>query len=381
MATERYDPIANPYAPGAGTPPPALVGRGELLAGAEVALRRLRAARTAQHLLVTGLRGVGKTVLLAKLAALGEHHAFRVLRVEATGGDDTIAGLLRQAGRLVEDLGGRGGVRRALRAIESVSLTVAGTGASVSRRVSDPARDALADVVVDVAAVAADAELGVVLTLDEAQRLDRRDLRRILAGIHRAGQDALPIYAVVAGTPDLLGGVARAATYAERLFEVASLGPLSVDEVAEAVAQPAAELGVSWAPQAVERIVERSSGYPFFVQTWAYHTWNAAVDDPISAADVDRAAPHVEAALDASFFAVRMARIPPSRLAYVRALASLGPGPHPSGEVAAAMGKTTRQVGSIRNRLVADGIVYSPRHGWVEFAVPHLDRYVSRAFP
>ncbi len=378
---ERYDPVANPYAPGAGTPPPALVGRDETISATEIALRRLRAARTSQHLLITGLRGVGKTVLLAKLAALGEHLGYRVIRIEAVGGDDTLRSLLRQARRIVEAAGGGNSVRRALRSIESVSLTVAGTGASVGRRVTGPDRDALADVLVDVARAAADADLGVMVAIDEAQRLDRHDLRRILAGVHRAGQDGLPLHTVVAGLPNLVGEVARAATYAERLFRVADLGPLSPDQVAEAVTVPAAEIGVTWAPAAVDRVVDRSDGYPFFVQTWAFHTWNAAIDDPISAADVDRASPHAEATLDASFFAARIARIPASEVAYVRALASLGPGPHRSGEVAAAMGKTTPQVAAFRDRLISEGVIYAPRYGWVEFAIPHFDRHVARELP
>ncbi len=381
MSGERYDPVANPYAPGAGTPPPALVGRDETIEGTEIALRRLRSARTSQHLLITGLRGVGKTVLLAKLASLGEHVGYRVIRVEAVGGDDTLRSLLRQARRIVEAAGGGSAVRRALRSIESVSLTVAGTGAALERQVARPDRDALADVLVDVGKAAVDADVGVMLAIDEAQRLDRHDLRRILAGIHRAGQDGVPLYAVVAGLPNLVGEVAKAATYAERLFTVADLGPLSPRQVADAVTIPAREIGVAWSPAAVERIVDRSDGYPFFVQTWAFHTWNAAVDDPISAGDVDRAAPHAESTLDASFFAARIARIPASEVAYVRALASLGPGPHRSGDVAAAMGKTTPQVAAFRDRLISEGVIYSPRYGWVEFAIPHFDRHVARELP
>jgi len=381
MSGERYDPVANPYAPGAGTPPPALVGRDETIEQAEIALRRLRSARTSQHLLITGLRGVGKTVLLAKLASVGEHLGYRVIRVEAVGGDDTLRSLLRQARRIVESVGTGSSMRRALRSIESVSLTIAGTGATVERQVTAPDRDALADVLVDLATATADAGLGVMVAIDEAQRLDRHDLRRILAGVHRAGQDGLPLYAVVTGLPNLVGAVAKAATYAERLFTVAALGPLSPDQVAEAVTLPAGEIGVSWSSGAVERIVDLSDGYPFFVQTWAYHTWNAAVDDPISSADIDRGAPHAEATLDASFFAARIARIPASEVAYVRALASLGPGPHRSGDVAAAMGKTTPQVAAFRDRLISEGVVYAPRYGWVEFAIPHFDRHVSRELP
>ncbi len=380
MSVELYNPVANPYAPGAGTPPPALVGRDAVIDIAEIALRRLRSARASQHMLITGLRGVGKTVLLGKLAALAERIGYRVIRVEALGGDDTIHSFLRQARRVVEELDGGIKVARALRSIESVSLTVAGTGVAIERRADRADREALSDVVTDMAAAAAE-DLGVMLALDEAQMLDRHDLRRLLAGVHRCGQDGLPLFCLLAGLPNLVGGVAKAATYAERMFTVADLGPLSPDQVVQAIVEPAEEIGVSWAPEAAEQIVDLSDGFPFFVQTWAYHTWNAAIDQPISAADVERAAPNARHALDSSFFAARIARIPASEVAYVRALASLGAGPHRSGDVAAAAGKSTSQVAAFRDRLIGEGVIYAPRYGWVEFAIPHFDRYVRRMVP
>lgn len=380
MSDELYDPVANPYAPGAGTPPPALVGRDEVIDIAEVALRRLRSTRASQHMLITGLRGVGKTVLLGKLAALAEHVGYRVIRVEAVGGDDTIRSILRQARRIVEDFDGSAKVGRALRSIESVSLTVAGTGIPIERQAARADREALADVVTDVAAVAADEDFGVMVALDEAQMLDRHDLRRLLAGVHRCAQDGLPLYGILAGLPNLISEVAKAVTYAERMFTVADLGPLTPDQVVQAIVEPAQEIGNSWSSRATEKIVNHSDGFPFFVQTWAYHTWNAATDDPISAADVERAAPNANHALDSSFFAARIARIPASEVDYVQALASLGSGPHRSGEVAAAAGKSTPQVAAFRDRLIAEGVIYAPRYGWVEFAIPHFDRYVRRVF-
>jgi hypothetical protein len=382
MSGERYDPVANPYAPGAGTPPPALVGRDGVIEQAEISLRRLAAGRSTQHLLLTGLRGVGKTVLLGKLANVGERVGFRVVRLEAVGGDDAIVSLLRQTRRIMEDLDRTAHVARALRSIESVSLALGGSGVRVTKRPArKPDREALADVLVDVAAAAAEHELGVMLALDEAQMLDNDDLRRILAGVHRCGQDGLPLWCLLAGLPNLVGIAAKASTYAERMFLVEQLGPLTPEQVREAVAAPAKELAVTWAPDAIESIVDRSDGFPFFVQVWAYHTWNAALDDPISADDVERAAPAALLALDAAFFAARISRIPESEVAYVRALASLGGGPHRSGEVASAMGRTTPEVAAFRDRLIREGLVFSPRYGWIEFAIPHIDAYVRRTLP
>jgi hypothetical protein len=378
MSAERYDPIANPYAPGAGTPPPALVGRDAIIESADIALQRLRAARTSQHQLITGLRGVGKTVLLGKLAALAQHVGYRVIRVEAVGGDDTLRSLLRQARRILEDLDRSQKVTRALRSIESVAITLAGTGVTIERTAATPDREALADVVTDLATAAADHDLGVLLAIDEAQMVAGDDLRRLLAGVHRCGQDGLALACVLAGLPNLVGDVAKAATYAERMFTVADLGPLSPDQVARAITEPAAEIGVEWSPAATEAIIDHSDGFPFFVQTWAYHTWNTAHDEPISADDVDRARPHADHALDSSFFAARIARIPSSEVAYVQGLASLGPGPHRSGEVAQAMGMQTSQVAAFRERLIGEGVIYAPRYGWIEFAIPHFDDFVRR---
>lgn len=381
MTDSRYDPVANPYAPGAGTPPPALVGRDALIEGAEISLRRLVGGRSTQHQMLTGLRGVGKTVLMGKLAAVAEHVGFRVIRQEAVGGEDTLISLLRQARRVMEDLGGGARVTRALRSIDSVALTVAGTGLRIERGDAHPDREALSDVIVDLAAAAAEHDLGVMLAIDEAQMLDGHDLRRILAGVHRCGQDGLPFWCLLTGLPNLVGLVARSATYAERLFTVGNLGPLTPDQVVEAVTVPAEQIGVEWTAEATEQIVDRSDGYPFFVQVWAYHTWNAATDEPISTADVDRAVPAARLALDASFFAARIARIPDSEVDYVRSLASLGAGPHRSGEVAAVSGRGSSQVAGFRDRLIGEGVIYAPRYGWVEFAIPHFDAYVRRTLP
>lgn len=381
MSGERYDPVANPYAPGAGTPPPALVGRDRTIDTAELSLRRLAAGRSTQHLLLTGLRGVGKTVLLGKLASVGERVGFRVVRLEAVGGDDAIVSMLRQASRIIEELDRTPRVSRALRSIDAVSLSIGGTGIRVRKPARSPDREALADVLVDVAAAAGEQELGVMLALDEAQMLDNEDLRRILAGVHRCGQDALPLWCLLAGLPNLVGIAAKASTYAERMFTVDQLGPLTPEQVRDAVVAPSKELAVSWSADAIDTVIDRSDGFPFFVQVWAYHTWNAALDEPISADDVERASPAARLALDASFFASRIARIPESEVAYARALASLGSGPHRSGEVAATLGKTTPEVAAFRDRLIREGLVFSPRYGWIEFAIPHIDAHIRRALP
>ena len=355
MSVEQYDPVANPYAPGAGTPPPTLVGRDALIESAEISLRRLIAKRSTQHLMLTGLRGVGKTVLLGTLSAVAEHVGFRVIRHEAVGGDDTVASLLRQSRRILDDLEPGPRVARAFRSIDSVSLTIAGTGVKLDKARRGADREALADVIADLATAA-----GRRASASCSPSTRRTwSTTTICAGSWRASTGAVRTAfrcgACSPACPNLVGEIAKAATYAERMFTVGDLGPLSPSQVVDAVRIPAEMIGVTWSDAATEEIVDRSDGFPFFVQIWAYHTWNAATDDPISLDDVRRAAPAVDHTLDASFFAARIARIPSSEVAYVQALASLGPGPHRSGDVATAAGKSTPAVAAFRERLITRG--------------------------
>ncbi|MGH9038754.1 MAG: ATP-binding protein, partial [Acidimicrobiia bacterium] len=189
----------------------------------------------------------------------------------------------------------------------------------------------------------------------------------------------LPLWGALAGLPNLLGRAAKAKTYAERMFTVAELGPLDTSAATAAIKDPAAELDVSFSAPALAAIVAASAGYPYFLQTWGYHTWNMARDDPISRADVRRAETTVRRALDDGFFAARVARVPESERRYLRALAALGPGPHTSREVAEALGTTTPGVGALRDRLMTDGVIYSPAYGQVQLAMPLLDDFLRRS--
>lgn len=383
----RYEPVANPYAPGAGTPPPALVGRDAELETGRLALARLLRQRPAQHLLVHGLRGVGKTALLRAVGSTAQRQGYHPLRLEADAEGDTVAALLRQCRRLLADLEPTRLVRRALRVLSSVALTVPGTDVRLEAKSRPGVGEVgslfadLPDLMVALAEAAREQEGGIFLAIDEAQTLPRDQMAAMLGSLHLAGQEQLPVWAALAGLPNLLGRATAAKTYAERMFVVAELGPLPDEAAGEAIRTPAVELGAAFSDDAVAAIVAESGGYPYFLQSWGFHTWNVAVDEPISAADVDRAAPAVRRALDDAFFAARLARIPPSQLSYARALAELGPGPHRSGAVAEHLGRATQGVAAVRDRLVSDGLLYSPRYGLVAFAVPQLDDYLRRNFP
>lgn len=382
-----YDPVTNPYAPGAGAPPPALVGRDDELASARVALERARAGRHSQHLLVHGLRGVGKTVLLRAVQSAAEASSYHALRIEGDPHGDAVAALLRQCQRLLSDLTPTKRVRTALKVLSSVSLSVGGAGLRIDAGhgpgdgLSGSLTDDLPEMFVALAEATADQRGGVLVVVDEAQALQVGHLAALLGSLHATDQARLPVWAALAGLPNLLGLAAKAKTYAERMFTVAELGPLPVLAASEAIVTPAAEQGVSLQPEAVAAVVADAGGYPYFLQSWAYHLWNAAVDDPISTDDVERARPVVRRSLDEAFYAARLTRVPRSEVRYVRALAELGEGTHRSSAVAQRLGAKASQVSAFRDRLIGEGLVYSPSYGSVAFAVPRFDEYLRRSFP
>lgn len=380
-----YDPVANPYAPGAGTPPPALVGRDSELETARVALARLQAGRSAQHLLVQGLRGVGKTVLLGAVSALAERSGYTVLQLEGDTKGNAVSSVIRQTQRILQDAQPSPKARRAFQVLKSVSVTlgVADVKVELERRTErdQAAAEDLAELLVALVSAVADDDGGIALIVDEAQALPLPQLGALLAALHAGAQRQLPIWGAMAGLPNLLSRTTKARTYAERMFQVAELGPLAAPSARAALQNPAAELDVTFSAGALKKILDRSAGYPYFLQTWGYHTWNVARDDPISARDVTRAEPGVGRVLDEGFFAARVARVPESERRYLRALASLGPGSHPSGAVAEVLGTTTSGVGALRDRLISDGIIFSPTYGEVSFALPLLDDYLRRTGP
>src|SRR3954447_12487999 len=266
----RYDPVANPFAPGAGTPPPALVGRDRELQDARVSLDRIRAQRSSQHLLVHGLRGVGKTVLLRALSGIAEQQRFHTVRIEGAPGSDAVAPLVRQTRRLLADLRPTPRVKRALRVLASVSVSLGIAGLRVDAKPQPGVGDSgvlvddLADLVLAVAAAAGDQDGGLFIAVDEAQALSPIHLGSLLGVLHMAGQEQAPVWSAMAGLPNLLALASRAKTYAERMFTVAELGPLPPAAAAQAITAPAEELSVAFAADAVDRIVGGAAGYPYF---------------------------------------------------------------------------------------------------------------------
>ena len=389
------DRFANPYRPGAGTPPPALIGRDDLIEGFEFALRRALDRRPGKSYMTVGLRGVGKTVLLNRFVVIAAELGMRVGFLEVPE-SSSFRGLLsirlrkillELQSRPVRDAVSRL-ITRALSVLRSFTLQLP-DGTSLSLGVeplpgyadSGELSEDLTDVMVAVGEAASACETGLVLAVDEVQYLSETELAAVVAAIHRTTQLSLPIVLVGAGLPQLPRLVGEAKSYSERLFEFPVVDSLVASDAAEAIVRPARDKGVEFETAAIDLIVEESRGYPYFLQEWGSHVWNGSPASPISGGDVRSVRAGVIAALDNNFFRVRLDRLTPKESEYLRAMAELGPGPHRSGDIAAQLGVKSESVAPRRANLISKGMIYSPAHGDTAFTVPLFDDFLRRSMP
>lgn len=389
------DRIRNPFAPGAGSPPPELAGRENLIGDAKVIVGRIKAGRPTQGMILIGLRGVGKTVLLSEVRKIAEEQGFAVLLIEAHEGKsfaEMIVPPLREvlfsmnAVEKARSLAARG--LRVLKSfVSSLTVTIEGVtfglGVDPETGVADSG-DLEADLprVVEIVGEAAKAAGRPILVLvDEVQYLEHVEFSALIMAIHRVNQRQLPVALIAAGLPQTLALAGNSKSYAERLFRYPEVGAL--DEVAaqRALQEPARSEGVEFSAEAIAHILEVTKRYPYFLQQWGYDTWNIAPRTPISPEDVDRATEHAIGELDQSFFKVRFDRCTPAEKRYMRALASLGAGTQRSGDVAERLGVKVTSLGPVRNSLIKKGMIYSPAHGDTAFTVPLFDEFMIRAMP
>ena len=389
------DPIRNPYTPGAGTPPPELAGRDEIRSTALVALQRAMIGRPGKSIIMVGLRGVGKTVLLDRILDEAEARGVRALRIEAPE-DRSLPSMLApqlRSAMLRLSAGGAAGelARRALRGLAGFVRALKVKYQDIEVGLDFEPEPGLADngdlesdlqdllEVVGRAAQAAGA--CVALFVDELQYVRQEELAALITALHRAAQRQLPVTMVGAGLPQLRGRMGKAKSYAERLFEFPEIGVLSDEDARLAIAKPAADEGVAIDDDALEAIVTRTQRYPYFLQEWGKHVWDAAERSPITAAVVDAASEWAVAALDASFFLVRFDRLTPSEKRYLRAMSELGTGPYRSGEIARELGTPVTSVAPLRGQLINKGMIWSPSHGDTAFTVPMFDEFMRRIIP
>ncbi len=381
----------NPFHPGAGSPPPEPAGRDELLERAAVALDRIRAGRGARSVVLYGLRGVGKTVLLTTIGNRAEAEGLVVVALEAPE-HRSLPGMLVPAlrtsllrlDRLKRAIAG---VTRALRALAGFAkLKVRYDDLEIALNVEpEPGLadsgdlDAdLAGLLVAVGQAARERETVVVLAVDELQYVPEGQLAALIAALHRAGQRQLPITMIGAGLPQLLGQMGEAKSYAERLFEFVPIGPLDPAAATAALRLPVEREGEGIDDGAIAAILADTQGYPYFLQEWGKHCWDAAAGSPIGASDVASVRELAVAELDGSSFRVRFDRLTPKEKRYLRAMAELGPGPHRSGDIAAEMGREVTSLAPTRNTLIAKGMLFSPGHGDTAFTVPLFDAFMRR---
>lgn len=389
------DPVTNPYAPGAGTPPPELAGRDDLRESVRIATERLRRGLPTKSIVMAGLRGVGKTVLLDRMRDDAEAAGIHTIRIEAPERRSLpalLAPQLRQALLRLSRIDRASALAtRALRGLAGFAKALQFKFDDIEVGFDFDPEPGLADngdlehdlqSLLEVAGAAAKAAgTALVLFVDELQYVAEDELAAFITALHRTAQRRMPVTMVGAGLPQIRGRMGRAKSYAERLFDFPTVGPLDPEAARVAIGKPAEEQGVSVEDDAMTRIIDETQGYPYFLQEWGKHAWDTARASPITLADVERASNSVVAALDESFFRVRLERLTLAEKKYLRAMAELGPGPHRSGDISRKLEREVTSLGPVRNQLIAKGMIWSPSHGDTAFTVPLFDEFMRRIMP
>lgn len=389
------DPIKNPFSPGAGAPPPELVGRDPILEQARVLLGRILERKPEKSLLLTGLRGVGKTVLLNEIERQASSAGFRTIAIEAHEDKPLgplLAPYLRSVLYELDRIAGVGDkVKRGLRVLRSFlgGLKLSYGDLEVGLDI-DPERGAadsgdlaidLPNLFVAVGEAAQERQSAVAVLIDEVQYFSEKELGALIMTMHKIQQRQLPVVLLGAGLPILPGLAGESKSYAERLFSFPDVGALSEADASKALREPALAAGVTFDADALAEIFRLTKGYPYFLQEWGYQSWNQAPSNRITLDVVRMATPTVIDRLDKNFFRVRFDRLTPSEKRFLRAMAELGPAPHRTGDIADTLGVKLASLGPVRAKLIRKGMVYSPAHGDMAFTVPLFDEFMRRAMP
>ena len=384
------DPYANPFAPGAGSRPPELAGRADLLEEARVACRRSVEGRHVRGMVMLGLRGTGKTVLLNEIEGIGRDAGLLTSQVEAPESASLARLLMPQMTKAMRSLSG---VERAkqiaqrglggLRNFASIfDLEVAGVAIGVDPEPgladSGDMEHDLPDLFEEIGRAARAADKGWLLLIDEVQYLTTADLSALIVAMHRISQKRLPVLFFGAGLPQVAKLAGNAKSYAERLFTYPAIGPLTTEAARDAIAKPVRGEGADISDEALRKMVEGTHGYPFFLQEWGSHAWEAAEGSMISAQDADASHAASIRSLDQGFFKVRTDRLTRAENEFVRAMAHLGDGPYRIADIAAALGKEASAVSPARANIIGKGMIYSTDHGMLDFTVPLYAEHVRR---
>ena len=389
------NPITNPFSPGAGSPPPELAGRAPILQEARILLGRVLLGKPEKSLMLTGLRGVGKTVLLNEVRRMAQETGYRILMIEAhedKGLGALIAAPLKTVFFELDRLARTGDcVKRGLRVLRSfisglkVKMGEVEIGLDIEPEIG--AADS-GDIEIDLpnlfealGEAAKEKGSAVAILFDEIQYLSRKELGAIIMAMHRMQQRQLPIVLIGAGLPVLPGLAGESKSYAERLFAFPDVGALTEADANKAISEPALAEGVVITSEALAEAYRLTKGYPYFIQEWGYQMWNLAEQSPIGIETV-RAATEISVhRLDQNFFRVRFDRLTPGEKSFLRVMAELGPGACRSGDIANYLGVKVNSIGPVRAKLIQKGMIYSPAYGDIAFTVPLFDEFMKRVMP
>lgn len=389
------NPINNPFAPGAGTQPPALVGREEILSQGDTLFERILAGRSEKSLMLTGLRGVGKTVLLNRLEDMAQTKRFLTIFHEAEEGvrmgGFLVQGLRKILLRLDIHASAKEKVKKALIALRNFAGTLSlkigdlGLSAEPVHGFSDSGEldQDLTDLLLLVADAAKEQKRAVAIFIDEIQYFEKKEFGALIMAFHRIQQRALPIVLVGAGLPQLPALAGELKSYAERLFAFPRIGALSEADTKKAVVQPLEREGVKIETAAVKRIAQKTRGYPYFIQEWGSQVWLAAPEKAeISLEIVDRATSDVIRRLDENFFHVRYDRLTPGEKRFLRHMAHVAnDAPVKMDALSRSMGKKASTLAQVRRSLEQKGAIYAPHYGVFDFTVPLFGEFMKRAMP
>lgn len=389
------DKLNNPFCPGAGSPPPELAGRDAVLDQAKTLLGRVKKQKPERSLLLTGLRGVGKTVLLNEIERLACEEGFRTITLEAYDGKSLAALLAPNLRSLLFEFNRGANIgnkaKRALTVLKSfvnsISLKLGGLEIGIDLEPETGTADSgdleidLPELFIAVAEAAEERGRPVAIIIDEIQYLNITELSALIMAMHKMQQRVLPLVLVAAGLPILPALAGESKSYAERLFDFPLIGPLNKDDAGIALRDPVKTEGVEFCDDAIEEIYNLTQGYPYFLQEWGYQAWNLAETSPISLNVIKEANEVVLKRLDENFFRVRFERLTPREKVYLHAMADLGEGPYKTGEIAKRLNTSVSSLSTPRASLVRKGMIYSPEYGDMDFTVPLFGDFIKRAIP
>lgn len=386
------DPVRNPFAPGAGSRPPELAGRQAILQDAQTAIQRALLGRPARSQMLLGLRGVGKTVLLSAIEEMAENAGHVTSAIEAPEGKSLAELLVPRIHHALRKLSTSAAAKamayQALRALRSFVATfkLGYEGASISVDPETGIADSgdieadLPELFVRIGAAAKAAGKAWTLLIDEVQYLRPTDLAALIVALHKVNQRNLPVLFFGAGLPQVAALAGDAKSYAERLFHYPAVGALQNRDAITAIRQPITDEAASINDDALQEILRKTQGYPYFLQEWGYQCWQLAENSPIELRDAIQAADRATKRLDDGFFKVRFDRLTPKEREYVIAMAKLGAGPYRSSDVALALNETHQSLGPRRAQIINKGMIYSPSHGDIAFTVPMFNEYLVRNY-